>query len=204
MDRAIEREVLRVMEAGALEAARAAAEGLAASPSERREALALALKLARSETERAFRQYNAVEPENRLVAADTARLGQPEINLGIIPGYGGTQRLPRLVGKGIAKLLIFTGDMISAEEALRLGLVDKVVPAAELMEAARGLARQLAAKAPVALALAKASINQGLEVDLERGCALEAANFAVICSTADRLEGTSAFLEKRKPSFKGR
>ena len=137
------------------------------------------------------------------LAADTARLGQPEINLGIIPGYGGTQRLPRLVGKGMAKLLIFTGDMISAEEALRIGLVDKVVPATELMEAARGLARQLAAKAPVALALAKASINQGLEVDLERGCALEAANFAIICSTGDRLEGTSAFLEKRKPSFKG-
>ena len=137
------------------------------------------------------------------IAADTARLGQPEINLGIIPGYGGTQRLPRLVGKGAAKLLIYTGDLITADEALRIGLVDKVVPASEVLATAKALARQLAAKAPVALALCKRSIELGLEVDIERGCAIEAENFGVCCATEDKAEGTAAFVEKRKPVFKG-
>lgn len=138
------------------------------------------------------------------LAADTARLGLPEINLGILPGYGGSQRLPRLIGKGAAKLMIYTGDMVSADEALRLGLVDRVVPAADLAAAARALARQLAAKAPVALAMAKRAVDQGLEVDLDRGCHVEAVHFGILCSTEDRVEGTQAFLEKRKPVFKGR
>ena len=138
------------------------------------------------------------------IAADTARLGQPEINLGIIPGYSGTQRLPRLVGKGAAKLMIYTGEMIKADEALRIGLVDKVVPAGDLMSAAKSLAKQLLAKSPIALAVAKRSVDLGMEVDLDRGCAIEAMNFGIACSTEDKNEGTSAFLEKRKPVFKGR
>ena len=138
------------------------------------------------------------------IASERARLGQPEINLGLIPGYGGTQRLSRLVGKGMAKLIVLSGDMVDAQEALRIGLVDKVVPADQLMATAKGLAKQLAAKAPIALALAKKSINEGLETDLERGCALEASLFGVVTDTEDRVEGTSAFLEKRPPQFKGR
>nr|MBC7244983.1 enoyl-CoA hydratase/isomerase family protein [Chloroflexota bacterium] len=138
------------------------------------------------------------------IAADTAKLGQPEINLGIIPGYGGTQRLPRLVGKGYAKWLILSGDMISAQEALRIGLVELVVPAAELMTRARELAHKLARKAPVAVALAKMSINVGLGTDLVTGCAFEASQFGLVCATEDRVEGTTAFLEKRPAQFKGK
>jgi enoyl-CoA hydratase/carnithine racemase len=137
------------------------------------------------------------------IAAETARLGQPEINLGIIPGFGGTQRLPRLVGKGQAKLMIYGGDHITAQEGLRIGLVDRVVSLALLNEEARKLALSLAKKAPLALAAAKAAINQGLEVDLDRGCDLEAANFGLLFSTADKAEGTKAFLEKRPANFKG-
>jgi enoyl-CoA hydratase len=138
------------------------------------------------------------------IAADSARLGQPEINLGIIPGMGGTQRLPRLVGKGWAKYLDLTADFIDAETALRIGLVEKVVPAAELMNAAKELANKLATKAPLAVAAIKKAINDGMEVDLDRGLAIEAAQFAITASTEDRVEGTSAFLEKRKPEWKGR
>jgi len=138
------------------------------------------------------------------IAADSAKLGLPEINLGIIPGYGGTQRLARRVGPGAAKRMIFTGDMVDAAEALRLGLVDQVVPAAELSDAAAKLAAKLAAKAPLALALAKRSVDDGLDVDLDRGCALEAANFGLACGTADRAEGTRAFLEKRPAQFQGK
>ncbi len=138
------------------------------------------------------------------LAADTAKLGQPEINLGIFPGYGGTQRLPRLVGKGAAKLMIMAGEMIDAQEALRLGLVDRVVPAADLLPTAKALAKTLAEKAPVALALAKKAIDQGLERSLADGLALEASLFGQVAATEDRREGTSAFLEKRKPSFRGR
>jgi enoyl-CoA hydratase len=137
------------------------------------------------------------------IAAETARLGQPEINLGIIPGFGGTQRLPRLIGKGLAKLMIYGGDHITAQEGLRIGLVDRVVSLALLNEEARKLALSLAKKAPLALAMAKAAINQGLEVDLDRGCDLEAANFGLLFSTADKAEGTKAFLEKRPANFKG-
>lgn len=138
------------------------------------------------------------------VAADSAKLGQPEINLGIIPGYGGTQRLSRLVGKGRAKWLILTGDTISAQEALRIGLVDFVVPAAELMGAAKELAHKIASKAPLALAWAKQSINVGAETDLVTACVYEASLFGLVCGTEDRIEGTSAFLEKRPAQFTGK
>lgn len=138
------------------------------------------------------------------IAADTARLGQPEINLGLIPGYGGTQRLPRLVGRGMAKYLVLSGDMIDAAEAHRIGLVDFVVPAAELMGFALKLAGKLARKAPVALALAKRAVNEGLEGTLAEGLAHEADLFGLVFATEDRVEGVSAFLEKRKPEFKGR
>ncbi len=138
------------------------------------------------------------------IAAETAQLGQPEINLGIIPGFGGTQRLPRLVGRGMAKLLIFEGGRISAQEALRIGLVDRVVPLTLLHEESRLLARTLAAKPPIALAMAKAAINEGMEVDLDRGCSIEAANFGLLFSTQDRAEGTKAFLEKRQANFTGK
>jgi len=138
------------------------------------------------------------------IAADSAKLGQPEINLGIIPGYGGTQRLPRLVGKGRAKWLILTGEMITAQEALRIGLVDMVVPAAQLMDKAKELAKTIASKAPLAVAWAKRSINIGSETDLVTACAYEASQFGLVCGTEDRIEGTSAFLEKRPPQFQGK
>ena len=138
------------------------------------------------------------------IASESARFGQPEINLGIIPGYGGTQRLPRLVGKGMAKLLVLSGDIIDASEALRIGLVDRVVPSAQLMNAARDLAKKLARKAPMALALAKKCIDDGIEMPLSQGLAFEASQFAVVRSSQDSAEGLSAFLEKRPPEFKGR
>jgi enoyl-CoA hydratase len=138
------------------------------------------------------------------LAADTARLGQAEINLGVIPGYGGTQRLPRLVGKGAAKLLCFTGDHITAEEALRIGLVDKVVPVASLLAEAKVLAVKLGSKAPLAVAAIKQAINIGTEGTLADGLAFEAAQFGLVFDTADRLEGVSAFLEKRKPIWQGK
>lgn len=138
------------------------------------------------------------------IAADSAKLGQPEIDLGILPGYGGTQRLPRLVGKGRAKWLILSGERISAQEALRIGLVDFVVPAAELSNAAKDLAHKIASKAPLAVAWAKRSINVGTETDLVTACAYEASQFGLVCTTEDRVEGTSAFLEKRPAQFKGK
>jgi len=137
------------------------------------------------------------------LAADTARLGQPEINLGIIPGFGGTQRLARLVGEGRAKWLCMSGDLIDAAEALRIGLVDRVVPAAELDQAARSLAAKLAAKAPLALALVKRAIHEGLESSLASGLAHEAALFGEVFGTKDRAEGVNAFLEKRKAVWRG-
>lgn len=137
------------------------------------------------------------------LAADTARLGLTEINLGIIPGAGGTQRLPRLVGKGMSKYLILTGKHISAQEALDIGIVEKIYPAGELMVEANKLAADLAAKAPLALKLAKNVINAGLEVDLTSGCEMEAHCFGLAAATADAKEGTGAFLEKRPARFKG-
>jgi len=138
------------------------------------------------------------------VASDKAKFGQPEVNLGLIPGYGGTQRLPRLVGMGKAKELIFTGDMVDAQEALRIRLVDKVVPAAELMAQAKELARKIASKAPIAVKLAKQSINFGNRVDPVSGNLYEADQFGAAFTTEDMKEGTSAFLGKRKAEFKGR
>jgi enoyl-CoA hydratase len=138
------------------------------------------------------------------LAAETAKIGLPEITLGILPGYGGTQRLPRLVGSGAAKQMIFTGEPVGAAEALRIGLVDRVVPPAELLPAALALAKKLAQSPPVALALAKRSIDDGLQVDLDRGLDLEAAQFGLACATQDKAEGTRAFLEKRPAVFTGR
>jgi len=138
------------------------------------------------------------------IAADTARLGQPEINLGIIPGYAGTQRLARLAGRGRALELLLTGDMIPASEAHRIGLVNRVVPAAELAADARALAQTLAAKAPVAVRYILDAVNRGLEMPLADAAQFEATLFGLVSSTDDMREGTSAFLEKRKPVFKGR
>ena len=138
------------------------------------------------------------------LAADTARLGQPEINLGIMPGWGGTQRLTRLVGPGMSKLLNLTGEMISADEALRIGLVERVYPAAELMDAARALALQIASKAPLAVVAIKQAINHGMDMALADACMYEAALFGDITFTEDAKEGMSAFLEKRAPTWKGR
>jgi enoyl-CoA hydratase len=138
------------------------------------------------------------------IAADTARLGQPEVNLGLIPGYAGTQRLARLVGKGRALELILTGAPITAARALEIGLVNRVVPAADLMTEAGKLAAELAAKAPIALRYAIDAINRGLEMPFEEATAFEATLFGLIASTDDMREGTRAFLEKRKADFKGR
>jgi enoyl-CoA hydratase len=138
------------------------------------------------------------------VAADTAKLGQPEVNLGLIPGYGGSQRLPRLVGKDRAMELILTGRQVGAEEAHRIGLVTRVVPAAALAQEAKLFAQELASKAPLALRYAKTAIERGLDMPFEAGCDLEATLFGLVASTDDMAEGTKAFLEKRKPEFKGR
>ena len=138
------------------------------------------------------------------IAADTARLGQPEINLGIIPGYAGTQRLARLVGRGRALELLLTGDHITAAEAHRLGLVNRVVPAAALMAEVQTLAASLAAKAPVAVRYIIDAVNKGLDMTLADAQVFEATLFGLVASTEDMREGTRAFLEKRKPEFKGR
>jgi enoyl-CoA hydratase len=137
------------------------------------------------------------------LAADSARLGQPEINLGLIPGYAGTQRLPRLVGKGKAMEMILTGAPIAADEAMRIGLVNRVVPAAELMAEARTLAAQLAAGAPVAMRYIINAVNKGMEMPFAEACQYEATLFGLVASTDDMREGTKAFLEKRKAAFKG-
>jgi enoyl-CoA hydratase len=139
-----------------------------------------------------------------LIAADTAKFGQPEVNLGIIPGYGGTQRLPRIVGRNLAKEIVLTGEMITARRAYEIGLVNLVVPPAELMNAARETAAKILSKGPIAVRAAKMAMNRGLDLDLSNACALEANAFAVGFSTADRVEGMTAFLEKRKPAFTGR
>jgi enoyl-CoA hydratase len=138
------------------------------------------------------------------LAADTARLGQPEINLGIIPGYAGTQRLARLVGRGRALEILLTGDMLSAQEAHRLGLVNRVVPAAELMAEAKKLAATLAAKAPIAMRYILDAVHRGLDMPFAEAQTFEATLFGLVASTDDMREGTKAFLEKRKADFKGR
>lgn len=138
------------------------------------------------------------------IASDQARFGQPEINLGLFPGAGGTQRLPRLVGKGSAIELMLTGEAISAQEAYRLGLVNKVVPAPELIPTAEKLAQQILAKSPLAVSVILEAVQHGMEMTLAEGLQLEANLFGVICGTEDMKEGTAAFLEKRQPTFKGR
>jgi len=138
------------------------------------------------------------------LAADTARIGLPEVTLGLLPGYAGTQRLARLVGKGKALELILTGTPVTADEAVRIGLVNRAVPAPELMTAARDLAAQLATQAPVAMRYILSAINQGLEMPFAEACVFEATLFGLIASTDDMQEGTRAFLEKRKPQFTGR
>lgn len=138
------------------------------------------------------------------IAADHATLGLPEINLGVMPGSGGTQRLARLVGEGIAKDLIFTGRFISAEEAKDIGLVNKVVPKEALLKEAVELGNLLAAKPPLALKAAKESIHNGLSGSLDEGLSLEIERWSALCATEDQKEGAKAFLEKRKPVFRGR
>jgi enoyl-CoA hydratase/carnithine racemase len=138
------------------------------------------------------------------IAADTAKLGQPEIALGLIPGYAGTQRLPRLVGKGKAMEMILTGASIAADEAQRIGLVNRVVPAAGLMAEAKAVAAQLAKSAPIAMRYIINAVNKGTEMPFAEACQYEATLFGLVASTADMREGTSAFLEKRKPEFKGK
>ena len=138
------------------------------------------------------------------VAADTARLGQPEVTLGIIPGYGGTQRLSRLVGAGRALEILLSGEPIDAREAHRIGLVNRVVPAAELTAAAEALARTLLSRGPVALRYALQAVHEGLQMTLAEGLSMEAALFGLTCATEDMREGTRAFVEKRKPLFRGR
>jgi enoyl-CoA hydratase len=137
------------------------------------------------------------------IAADTARLGQPEINLGLIPGFGGTQRLARLIGAGPALDLLLTGRQVAADEALRLGLVNRVVAAAEVLPEARQLAAALAEKAPIALRCIVDAVHKGLQMPLAEAQAHEAALFGLVFSTDDMREGTRAFLEKRPPEFKG-
>ena len=138
------------------------------------------------------------------IASEKAKFGQPEVNLGIIPGYMGTQRLPRLVGKGMAMEMILTGNHINAQEAFRIGLVNKVVPPDELIPTCEKIAQDIIAKAPVAIEAAIEAINRGLNMTDEEGGFLEAELFALVCSTEDFVEGPKAFLEKRKPEFKGK
>ncbi len=139
------------------------------------------------------------------IATARSRLGQPEVNLGIIPGAGGTQRLQRLVGIGKAKELIFTGEIISAQEAREIGLVNKVVEQPEdLLPAAREMAQKIISKGPVAVSLAKAAINVGANTDINSGLLFEKFAQTIAFSTGDRIEGTTAFLEKRQPDFKGK
>ena len=138
------------------------------------------------------------------IAAEGARFGQPEINLGIIPGFGGTQRLSRLIGRGRALELILTGEMIDAAEAQRLGLVNQVVAADQLLDRATALAEKIAGKGAYALQLAKQAVSNGLELDLERAIRYEQELFALCFATADQQEGMQAFLEKRQPRFQGR
>lgn len=138
------------------------------------------------------------------VAAEGAKLGLPEVTLGAIPGYGGTQRLSRLVGRGRAYEMILTGDPVDAAEALRIGLVNRVVPKEALLETAEALARRMVRNAPLALRHALLAIDQGVEVDLEKGLLLEATLFGILCGTEDLKEGMTAFLEKRKAAFHGK
>jgi enoyl-CoA hydratase len=138
------------------------------------------------------------------LASENAKLGQPEVKLGIIPGYGGTQRLPRLVGKGMAMQILLTADMISAQEAHRIGLVNEVVPAGELIARAEAIAKKIIANAPLAIQYCMEAVHKGMEMTQAEGLYLEATLFGVCCATEDKKEGTTAFLEKRAANFKGK
>ena len=138
------------------------------------------------------------------IASENAKFGQPEINLGIMPGNGGTQRLPRLVGEGRAMEMILTGELIDAQEAYRIGLVNRVVPQAELMHYVKELATKLASKPPLAIKLAKDALHTGLNLSLNDGIEYENKLFAILCGSQDKQEGVNAFLDKRHPDFQGR
>jgi enoyl-CoA hydratase/carnithine racemase len=138
------------------------------------------------------------------IAAESAKFGQPEVKLGLLPGGGGTQRLPRLVGKGQALQLILSGEMINAAEAYRIDLVNEVVPAADLIPRAEAILRQILANAPIAVQYSLAAVNKGLETSLDEGLSLEASFFGICAATEDKKEGTTAFLEKRAAQFQGR
>lgn len=138
------------------------------------------------------------------IASEKAKFGQPEVSLGIPPGFGGTQRLPRLIGKGRAKELLFTGEMIDAAEAYRIGLVNKVVVPEELMNTAKAMAQKIMSRAPIAVQVCKAAVNEGLDVDLDSGIAYEAEVFGLCFATDDQKEGMAAFVEKRKANFAGK
>jgi enoyl-CoA hydratase/carnithine racemase len=137
------------------------------------------------------------------VASETAKFGQPEVRLGLVPGGGGTQRLPRLVGKGRALQIILSGEMISAHEAYRIGLVNEVVPAGEVIARAEAILKQILANAPLAVKYSLEAVNKGLEISQSEGQALEAAFFGLCAGTEDKKEGTQAFLQKRAPQFQG-
>jgi enoyl-CoA hydratase len=138
------------------------------------------------------------------LASKTAKLGQPEVKLGIIPGYGGTQRLPRFVGKGLAMQLLLTGEMISAQEAQRIGLVNEVHPAGQLMQRAEAIAAAIIKNAPLAIQYCMEAVNHGMDMTQQEGLFLEATLFSVCCATEDKQEGTTAFLEKRTANFAGK
>ena len=138
------------------------------------------------------------------LASDSARLGQPEVNLGLIPGYGGSQRLPRLVGKGVALDLLLSGRQVKADEAFRIGLVNRIIPSAELLSEARLLAEVLAKQPPLSIKYILEAVNLGVEMPLDQGQLVESILFGLVASTEDMREGTKAFLEKRKAKFQGR
>ncbi len=137
------------------------------------------------------------------LASENARFGQPEVNLGVLPGFAGTQRLPRLIGRGRANELLFTGDIIDAQEAARIGLVNRVVPQAQLLASCREMAERIASRGPVAVRLCKEAVNNGVEIDLARACLYEVDQFALCFTSDEQKEGMRAFLEKRPAKFQG-
>jgi len=138
------------------------------------------------------------------IAAESAKFGQPEVKLGVMPGYGGTQRMPRLVGRGRALKLILSGDIIDATEAYRIGLVDELVPASQVIERSETVLKKIIANAPLSVKYSLEAVNKGLETSVAEGLVIEASLFAVCASTDDKKEGTSAFIEKRPPKFQGK
>ncbi len=138
------------------------------------------------------------------IAAQNAKFGQPEVNLGVLPGFGGTQRLPRLIGKGMASELLYTGDIIDADEAFRIGLVNRVVPSEELLESCMVIAKKITSKGPIAIKLCKETVTNGVEMDLDRANQYEAIQFGQCFASNDQKEGMLAFLEKRAASFQGK